>query len=132
MKKTFEYLRANDTPPIIRLRNFLLNYADTAVRYPEILKNFIAQTMYDYNLRAEYEIFLKVEGVELIKQTLQEIMPEKDDYILYMKVFQILSTLSYPVLLGHRKVADVMSVNYGNLDKRHEYVELLLKSILSV
>ncbi|MGI6451912.1 MAG: TetR/AcrR family transcriptional regulator [Syntrophomonadaceae bacterium] len=131
LKDTFKLLENQKIQPIERLRDFLYNYADTAIQFPEIIKHFITQTMYDYNLRAEYEVFLRTRGIELIKETLQQIIPDQDDDTFYMQVFLLLCSLSYPVLLGNKKMADVFSINYSDQTVRHAYVDLLLNRILS-
>jgi len=68
LKGSFQYLEQEELNPEERLRNFLVNYAATLVKYPDILKNFMMQSINDFPDSGEYEEYLKTRGFLIIKK----------------------------------------------------------------
>ncbi len=129
MKKAFSYLEEDNVLPEIRLKNFIENYFDTGQKYPSILKNFINHSMYNHCVEAEFEIYMKKRGIKLLEKTLKEILPNEKNLILHMKILQILSALSLPILIGN-KSEKMLGIDYEDIKTKDAYIDLLLKSIL--
>jgi len=129
LMNSYQYLDDVNVPPECRLRNFLRSYADITLEYPDICRNFINKVMNHPGVSFEYIEFMKKVGWEKLKIILREITRIQDDEILLMKIFQMFSSLEFPVLLGkHMKI--VSNFDYAKKDYRYKYVELLLESLL--
>lgn len=128
MKESFKLLQDNRQPEE-KLRSFMRAYSDAAQRYPAVLQNFISSSMHNHQVRDDYEEYLKNEGFTLIRRNLEELGAMESESILQIVVVQILSCLSYPVLLGDR-LQPTMGLDYNDTQERYEYVELLLDSVL--
>ena len=126
---SFKYLNDSEAPLETRLRNFLRSYADTALEYPDVFRNFISQCMNKPTITFEYIEFLKKEGLEKLKNTLQENKCTEDDDVLFMKIFQMISGLDFPILLGSQ-MKSFSNFDYKDKETRYKYIELLLESVL--
>lgn len=127
------YLHLDDTtlPPVERLRNFLRSYADSTLEYPDVFQNFIEQVMRHSDLSFEYIEFLKKVGWEKLEKLIREITLAQDgEDILRMKIFQMFSSLEFPVLIGV-EMESLSQFDYYDRECRYQYVELVLKSLLS-
>ncbi|MGR6836693.1 TetR/AcrR family transcriptional regulator [Syntrophomonas erecta] len=129
LKNSFQHLKEEQIPPEERLQLFVKAYAETVFEYPDIIRYMINQLIYnDRDCEVEYQEYLKDEGVELIKDTIGEVLDETD-LIIYMKTLQLLSAFSFPVLLGHQ-VKGITGVDISRPEIRDNYSDLLLKNIL--
>ncbi len=130
LMKPFEHLDDLTVPPEERLRNFLRSYADSTLEYPDVFRNFIDQVMHNSNLSFEYIEFMKKVGWEKLKALIREITLANDEDILLMKIFQMFSSLEFPVLMG-AKMKKLSQFDYYDKDCRYKYVDLVLKSLIS-
>jgi AcrR family transcriptional regulator len=129
--RSYDYLDDVTVPLECRLRNFLFSFADTALEHPDVFRNFINRAMNNSNVPFEYNDFMRKIGLEKLKIIIREITQIQDNDILLMKIFQMFSSLEYPVLLGNQ-MKDFAKFDYDDQDHRYKYVELLLKSVLNV
>jgi AcrR family transcriptional regulator len=131
LKKTFDCLKGEQENGETKLAKFIKEYTDTLFHYPDIIKNMINHVIHnkDFDERAEYLKFLENDGFELIKQTIGQIKTGEDEYYLKLKALHLLSSLSFPILMGE-KVKNVMGVDFCKKEARDRYTEILLESIL--
>lgn len=129
LKRSFWFLEQIDLKPEERLRNFLVNYAATLVKYPDILKNFMMQSINEFPDSGEYEEYLKTTGFSLLKKTIMEMRPEYSDLTIGMKVMQMLGSMAFPVLVANR-IYPVEDMNYLNAEIRNMYVEMVLRNLI--
>lgn len=129
LMKSFEILDMKEIEPAERLRKFLQDYSDTTVEYPDIFRNYISHSLNDSNIKFDYVEFLKDEGMGKIRCTLEEAGIKEDGDIMYMRIFQMISALEFPVLLGEH-MKDFHGINYDYKTVRNKYIDLLLKSLL--
>ncbi len=129
LKGSFQYLEQEEILPEERLRNFLVNYAATLVKYPDILKNFMMQSINDFPDSGEYEEYLKTSGFLLLKKNIIEMRPESSDLAVGMKVMQMLGSMAFPVLVANR-IFPVEDMNYLNSEIRNLYVEMVLRNLI--
>lgn len=129
--RSYDYLDDFTVSPEQRLKNFLMSFADAALEYPDVFRNFINQAMNSNHESFEYIEFMKKIGLEKLKLILREITQIQDDDILLMKIFQMFSSLEFPVLLGNQ-MESFSKFDYNDKEYRYKYVELLLKSLLCI
>ena len=110
-----------------RLENFLICYAEVALEYPDVFKNFVYHAINEPSTSFEFIDFMKRIGWEKIKDTIKEITHIENDKILTMKCFQMICCVEFPVLLGNQMK---WSFDYQDKKSRCEYLSLLLKSVL--
>lgn len=128
-KRIFDHLKDDKTPPKIRLKIFLENYSKSLEKYPDQIKNLIYQSIYEKNSsRNTYQDYLKTEGICLIKKAIQELSPNDTDSILTLKSIQLLSCLSFPVLLGKRG-CEIFDMDINQTELRNIYIQLLIDNI---
>jgi AcrR family transcriptional regulator len=126
----FKHLDNKKLAPKDRLRNFLRSYSDISLEYPDVFKNLINHSIYNCDLPPEYSRFIQQEGFKKLKDTLRELGNTECDIYLLMKIFQMFSGLAFPTILGDH-VKKFSGIDYKDEKTRYEYVELLLKSLLS-
>jgi AcrR family transcriptional regulator len=127
---SFKILDNKDLTPIERIRNFLRSYSDVSVEYPDVFRNFVSKNIHNEELQPEYMQFIQQEGIKSIINILGELTGIKNDQQLYMVGLQMISSLIFPILLSD-KLENFSKLNYKDKNIRYEYVELLIKSILS-
>jgi AcrR family transcriptional regulator len=128
-KSIFKCLKNNNETPEQRLKNFIDKLAKNFSKYPDQIQYLIYQSIHDQATCNKFQEFLKTEGVDLIKTTIQQIRPDEDDAALQMRITQLFSCLAFPVLLGN-KTAEIFGVEFGDSKKSGVYFELLLKNIM--
>lgn len=129
IKKVFVHLKDSKIPPKARLKTFMGSYSKTLEKYPDQIRNLIYQSIFGKNnSRNTYQNYLKTEGLSLLKKNIQEVSHDDTDRILTLKSVMILSSLSFPVLLG--KIGeDITNINSNEVDVKNSYIELLIASI---
>jgi AcrR family transcriptional regulator len=130
LKSTFEYLKASNERAETKLAAFINSYTNIMLNYPDIIKNMIYHAINNKPLdgHAEYLKFLKIEGIELIKQTIGQIRPDQEDYILYLKTLNLVSGLSFPFLMGEQ-TKEVMGIDFHNREIGQMHTKILLENI---
>lgn len=129
LRDSFSYLCDPLTPPDERVKNFIRSYADAALQYPDVFRNFVNHSMCNQELSTDYAEFLKREGIEELKNTIREIRNGDDEIQLFMKSFQIISGIAFPVLLGSQ-MEKLSGINYEDINVRYEYLDVLMKTVL--
>lgn len=127
LKSCFELLDDKRITPEERLRNFLRCYSAATLEYPDVLRNFVNHSINNYDTPVEYVRFIKEEGLPKIKNTLREAGAEEDDEALFMKCFQLVSAMEFPILLG-KQMEYFSGISYHCGDIRDKYIELLIKT----
>ncbi|KUG05176.1 transcriptional regulator, tetr family [hydrocarbon metagenome] len=128
LENSFEVLKNEDLLPEERLKYFLDGYTNTMLTYPVIIKNFIMQSITEYQISGEYEAFIKEQGYDLIKNTLKQIRPEDSETIVEMRIMQLFGGLAFPVLVANRTIA-LKDFDYSHEDVRSQYIDIMMKYI---
>lgn len=129
-KTIFKCLKSNDEAPELRLKTFIDKYARNLVKYPDQIKNLIHQSIYENSTKNKFQEYLEMEGVGLIKATIQQIRPNENDVTVQILTAQLLSCLLFPVLLGNRD-AEILGIELNDPKTRNAYIEMLIKNIIS-
>lgn len=129
LKDSFKYLGEEGISPEIRIQNFTRSYADAALEHPDVFRNYINHSMCNNEMSSDYSEFMKREGLEELKNTLREMRNLDDDINLFMKGFQIISGIAFPVLLG-KQMEKLSGINYDDKIVRYKYLDVLLKTII--
>lgn len=132
MRKNFALLKEQTDGDVEdRLFTFIYNYTEIINKYPDIIRNMINHAIHNKPLdqHIEYMTFLKTEGIELLKETIARVRPEMDKDVLCLRTLHLLSTLSFPVLLGGY-IREITGVDLKDLEARKKHARLLLESIV--
>ena len=129
LKDSFKYLKDMEFSPEIRITNFIRSYADAAVEHPDVFRNYISHSMCNYDLPLDYSEFIRREGLEELKNTLRVLRKNDDDVQLFMKGFQIISGIAFPVLLG-KQMEKLSGIDYDDKCTRYKYLDVLMKTII--
>jgi TetR/AcrR family transcriptional regulator, regulator of cefoperazone and chloramphenicol sensitivity len=129
LKDSFKYLKDLEYSPEVRITNFIRSYADAALEYPDVFRNYISHSMCNYDFPLDYSEFIKKEGLEELRNTLRALIKSDDDVQLYMKGFQIISGIAFPVLLG-KQMKKLSGIDYDDKCIRYKYLDVLLKTIM--
>ncbi len=131
LMNSFAYLDDRKFSPETRIRNFLRSYADYTLEYPDVFRNFVDQVLHESAASLEYIEFMKLTGLNKLTILVQEItQAQLTEAELLMKIFQMFSSLEFPVLVGS-KMKSIAQFDYYNRDCRYKYIDLLLKSLLN-
>jgi len=130
LKSTYSILKDTDIDITTRLEKFLYNYTEVLFKYPDILKNMIDHAIHNstFKEQADYAIFLKTEGVNLLKTAIGQIHPGESNEFLYVKTMHMVSALSWPILMGEN-TKEIMGIDLTDPELRRLHVKLLLKQV---
>ncbi|HWP96754.1 MAG TPA: TetR/AcrR family transcriptional regulator [Syntrophomonadaceae bacterium] len=129
MIEVFTILTDQQQPADIRLRSFIQAYADTVYKYPDIVKYMIDQRIHHTNCQVEYGAFLERQGIVLVSQTLKELNPGSDAQLHLMKTLQILSCISFPILLAGQ-IRTIAGLDLFDQETRAHFITMLIDSVL--
>lgn len=131
MKTTFTLLKESGSETEARLLEFIDHYTEVIHKYPDLIKNLIDMAIHNkpLNKQAEYMTFLKNEGIALIKAAIAEVRPEAAEEVLNICTLQLLSALSFPVLMGDH-ILDMTDVDLKDEQVRQHYILILLEFAL--
>lgn len=131
MRKTFNILNESGLDSETRLLEFIRHYTEIIHKYPDLIKNLIDHAIHNKPLdkHAEYMIFLKNEGVALIKAAIAEIRPQASEEILNIRTLHLLSALSFPILMGDY-IGSMTGVDLKDDRIRCHYILLLSEFVL--
>jgi TetR/AcrR family transcriptional regulator, regulator of cefoperazone and chloramphenicol sensitivity len=119
----FEHLQSTSLPPHERLVKFMTAYCDTVFAYPNLVKAFVNQSL-NADIQQDYSSFVRTEGLALITQTINEILP-LDNETLRMKAFQMMSSLVLILLVG-QDTAPVIGLDFTDRDVRARYIQTIM------
>lgn len=130
LRNTFEYLEIENEDAETKLSTFIKNYTDIMFEYPDIIKNMISHAIKDKPLEVQVEhvAFIQSVGFELIKRTIGQIRPDLDNFSLSLKALNLVSSLSFPFLMG-KHVKELLGVDLYNQETRQRYIILLLENV---
>ncbi len=120
----FGYLRETAHPPRERLVAFMTAYCDTVFDYPNLVKAFVNQSL-NVEIQQDYASFVRREGHALITNTLAEILPPKDEEILRMEAFQMMSSLILILLVG-KDSGPVIGLDFSDPQLRARYIQTIV------
>lgn len=129
LMQSFDHLDNLAIPPEDRIRNFLISYADYALEYPDVFRNFIEQIWHESPASCEYIEFIKATALTKLKVSIQELSQNQNEADITMIIFQMFSCLEYPILVGE-KLKNLAHFDYYDRECRHRYLDLVLKSLL--
>ena len=128
IEDTFACLKSNEIEPSARLECFVRQYSKVIMEYPDIIRNFISQSLHNNSVRVEYQEYLKNEGIILVARTIAQIRPEESRIVHYLRTLQLLSSLSFPILMGER-IAEITGLDLDEPDVISRYIEHLVNGI---
>lgn len=130
LMNAFLCLKNEDMDPQTRLECFIKEYSEVLFKYPDIIKTIIDQSIHNYQTRVEagYQEYLKEEGAELLRRTIEQIKPGETNMVLNMRALQLLSCLAFPILMGD-KIAEMVAIDLTEKESRQVYTNLLLSNI---
>ncbi|NLW44127.1 MAG: TetR/AcrR family transcriptional regulator [Syntrophomonadaceae bacterium] len=126
--EAFACLKSDELGPSVRLESFIRQYSKVTMEYPDIIRNFISQSLHNNMVRSEYQEYLRKEGITLVAGTIAEIRPDESETVHYLRTLQLLSSLSFPILMGER-VAEITGLDLNDPDLSDRYIELLVNNI---
>lgn len=86
-----------------RLKLFLLEYAKSFMKYPELLREIFGRSTVLFDEQLEYKNYMKTLGLNKIKATITEITGEEDDELLMLMIFQLMAATFFPTLVSCKK-----------------------------
>ncbi|NLV15597.1 MAG: TetR family transcriptional regulator [Syntrophomonadaceae bacterium] len=128
LMEAFACLKNQDMDPVSRIRLFINQYSRVVSEYPDIINYFITRSFNHEIIPGGYQDYLKEEGIELIRRTLLEIKPD-EEAVLSMRAVQILSALSFPIMLGNH-IKEAIGLDLLDPEVRQSYNDLLFKNSL--
>lgn len=120
----FNCLKDQKTPPDLRLKQFINSFSKNLIKYPEVIKLMIYQSMNENSHTNTFQDYLKSEGVDLIKNTFHQINLDDDDITLRLRTMQLISCLCFPVVLENH-IEDMFSIKLNDPEIRKAYIEMI-------
>jgi len=127
-KDIFQCLKVSDMPPEDRLRQFLEKYICSLMKYHDQVNFLIHRSTYKNASRNNYQEFLRTEGFETLSSVIRLLRPEDDDFTLRIRATQLISSISFPILLGDR-ATEILPIDLNVPNTRTAYIEAILRAI---
>lgn len=127
LRDSFRYLKDVDGEAMVNLSMFINEYSDIMFKYPDLLQNAIDLVIRDRVVEVDYLTFLQSEGIDLIKSTIVRIRPDLDQLQAHLKTLQLISSLSYPFLLGDFTRV-VLGIDLQDPETRSRYNRMVAES----
>ena len=127
LRDSFRFLKDVDGEDIVNLSMFINEYTDIMFKYPDLLQNAVDLVIRHRVIEVDYLIFLQSEGVDLIKSMIVRIRPDLDQLQAHLKTLQLISSLSYPFLLGDL-TREVLGIDLQDPETRSRYTSMVMKS----
>ncbi|WP_040205985.1 TetR/AcrR family transcriptional regulator [Neobacillus jeddahensis] len=102
-RKHFLILDEYSLSPKDRLKTFLVEYVNSVIKYPELIKEILGKGTITFESQFEYQNYMKTSGINKIKATLQEITGEQDSDKLTMMLMHILPSVFFPAMIACKK-----------------------------
>ena len=102
-KGFFSILDNHSIPPKERLKTFAIQYVNSIVKYPALVREFLGKGSISFESQFEYKNFMRTMGANKIKDTLKEITGETDSNTLSMMMMQIHAAIFFPSLIACKK-----------------------------
>lgn len=96
-KEAFSVLEENESPPLARLKKFLLQYTSLMQEHPELIKKMLGQEIL-FQSKKEHKDFLRKQGFEKLSVVLEEITGESDRNNLYLMAQQVMCAVFAPMI----------------------------------
>lgn len=127
--EAFIPLREVSLTPEQRLAGFLDIYFATMIRYPELVKRFVTQSMVGFSAPGQFIEFVTREGISQIKDVVGLLRPQDDDKARMMRVAQMMSSLMLPAVLG-RTTEMAWGMRFDDETTRRAYVAMLVNNLI--
>ncbi|MEH7306516.1 TetR/AcrR family transcriptional regulator [Neobacillus drentensis] len=102
-REAFLILDDHSIPPKERLKTFMIQYANSIIKYPELVREILGKGNISFESQFEYKDYMQTMGLTKIIATLQEITGEKDHDVLVMMMMQIHAAIFFPSLMACKK-----------------------------
>lgn len=102
-REAFLILDDLSIPPKERLKTFMIQYVNSVLKYPGLVREILGKGNISFESQIEYKNYMKTMGFTRIKETLKEITGEKDQDILSMMMMQIHAAIFFPSLMACKK-----------------------------
>lgn len=97
-KNVFNLLEEPDVLPKVKLKNFLVNYANCLLENVDIFKKALLTGKMVFNSQHDFVIFLTSLGFNKLQKVISEITGEKDPLKLTFYMFQIAGGIIFPII----------------------------------
>ncbi|WP_144550735.1 TetR/AcrR family transcriptional regulator [Bacillus sp. X1(2014)] len=102
-REAFLILDDHSILPKERLKTFMVQFANSIIKYPELVREILGKGNISFESQFEYKEYMQTMGFTKIIATLQEITGEKDQDVLVMMMRQIHAAIFFPTLMACKK-----------------------------
>ena len=127
VNKVFLILDDTKISPEKRLTEFINNFIDNIASCPVAFKGSTCRMIKDEILPAELITSMR-ENYQKLRGAVKELASTDDDELVTMKMFQLLSSVIYPVAIGEYAYK-LSGVDLTQPEPRKKYISLVIKSI---
>ncbi|WNC13023.1 TetR/AcrR family transcriptional regulator [Brevibacillus brevis] len=121
-RECFNILDEKESPPLERLKKFLIMYASRLAEHPELAKHAISQEQL-FKSHYEYLDFLKSQGFDKLVGTITEIVGNlNQDKIMFM-IQQMLAAVLFPSVIRRNLHEEINTASNTTLDSTNMSIE---------
>jgi len=126
-QEAFRILEDLVLSPEDRLFRFIESYITHAVEYPGVIKTLVQELMAEGTLAPQLAVPLK-QNAERLKATIRQLNGMEDEQLLSAAVVQIMSSLSYPILILPR-LKEIYGLEWNTGEEIRRFASLLVKQL---
>jgi AcrR family transcriptional regulator len=126
-QEAFRILEDLVLSPEERLLRFMESYMAHAIEYPGVIRTLMQELMAEGSLAPRLAVPLK-QNAESLKATIRQLNGTEDERLLSAEVVQIMSSLSYPILILPR-LKEIYGLEWNTAEEIRRFASLLVKQL---
>lgn len=131
LRSAFAHIADDRVLPRQRLHRFLDEFSSVLLRYPDVYRQAIGSGLLGGDGQRHYLSFLRVEGLQMLKQLVRQVTGESDERRLMLRIVQAIGGLVYPLLVGSF-IEQAAGVHFAEEGIRREHVAICLENLVGI
>lgn len=125
METIFTELDTSSFKPKEKLKHFLINFSDLQIKYPGFMQSQIECIFQGKDMDPRAVKYMR-SGKKMLLKILQDITKEKSEGKLSMTLFQLMSTIIFPILYG-KYVEKIYGFDFSDEKTREQFISLSIE-----
>ena len=129
LRSAFAHLSKRTVQPRERLRRFLREFSSSLLQHPDVYRQALAVGATSSPAQQHYLMFLRAEGMLILRSTVREVTGEPDNLRLTLRVLHAIGGLAYPLLIAPA-LDQAAGVRLAEDSVRRECIAICLDTLL--
>jgi TetR/AcrR family transcriptional regulator, regulator of cefoperazone and chloramphenicol sensitivity len=127
LRTSFTLLDDSDLAPREKLKTFLVNYVNLAIKYRDVIKQVFINESFSFQSQSEFMLFLKNFGFGKIQLIIKDITGKNDPKELLMMMLQLMGSVIFPIIM-FPEMKLMLGIDATTLEGSEAYIDALLEN----